>query len=121
MKNLTKIMALVAAVMIALLVAGTPAAEADAKPLQAGYVKCTTQACSLPYVEDVNKVKGGYAVLIEVCGKPSAVKVELKGKKLKVKRLDAHTWKVTLKKGKVYKLSAKAKGGKWKSVKYGVC
>lgn len=105
-------------IAIALALGAAPQAEA----LQAGSCsRCEKPSVSLPYVEDVNPAKGGYDALVSVCGKGKAeLKVTCKGKRVKARKLDAHTWHVRIKRGKTYKISARAKGGKWKSIAYRV-
>ena len=75
-------------------------------------------AVSLPYVEDVNPDGNGYAARIEACGKPAKFKVICKGKKVKAVRDGRNAWVVKMKRGKTYRISVKAKHGKWKSIAY---
>ena len=123
--------------LVALLCLANPA-EAEAAPMKAGTstaptvatmdaecIRCEGTACSLPYVDDVNDWGPG-KVIVTVCCCGDAAKYQLKvtnpkGKKVKVTKVKRDVWTVVLKKGKTYKLSVRPKGGKWRSIRYGVC
>lgn len=123
MKNVAKALMIAAVLMVALFVAAMPASEAEAAPLSAAGMSTNAPDVSLPYVEDVNPCGGKKYVAVVTCASngKAELKVTCGGKKVKVERLDERTWTVTLKKGKTYKMSVKANGSAWKSIKYGVC
>lgn len=134
----TKLIAIAAAAMVALLLIAAAPAEAEAAPMKAGTstaptvatmdaecIRCEGTACSLPYIDDVNDWGDG-KVIVTVCCCGDAAKYQLKvtnpkGKKVKATKVKRDVWTVVLKKGKTYKLSVRPKGGKWRSIRYGVC
>lgn len=121
----TKLVAIAAAVMAALLVAVIPANEADAAPLKAATTKAERVACSLPHVDDVNDWGKGKVILtVFCCGNAKAYHLKVvndKGGKVKVVKSKKNVWTVVLRKGRTYKLSVKPKGGVYRSIYYGVC
>lgn len=118
----TAIIAAIVAAVIALSLSFTPSAEAAT--LSAGSVE---PRCSLPYVDDVNEwSKNNVILTVYCCGNAKSYDLKVvsdKGKKAKAVRSKRHrnVWTVVVKKNRVYKLSVRAKGGKWKSIKYGIC
>ena len=122
-----KLIAIAAAVMVALLVAAIPVNEAEAAPLNAGCIRCEGTACSLPYVDDVNEWGKGKVILtVYCCGNAKSYQLKVtneKGKKAKAVRSKKRNdvWTVVVRKGHVYKLSVRPKGGVWRSIYYGVC
>jgi len=111
------------ALMVAVFFAVTPIDEAEAAPLSAAEMSTAAPECSLPYVDDVQQVNGGYEALVTCAGSANAklTVTDMKTKKtVKVTKLDARMWSVKLKKGRTYKLTVKL-GKDAKSIKYGVC
>ena len=121
MRKTAIIIAAIVAAVIALSLMGAPRAEAA--PLSAGSVE---PRCSLPYVDDVNEWGKGHVILtVYCCGNAKSYDLKVtdpKGRKAKPIRSKRHrnVWTVVIRKGKEYKLSVRAKGGKWKSVGYRV-
>lgn len=115
MKQIAMLAAAMVAILIALNVAVVPSAEAAT-------LSAATEKVSLPYVTDVNPTKHGYVATVECAS--GASKLELKvtqdGKAVKVHRYGKRLWTVPMKAKKYYKLSVRAKGGKWKSIGYRV-
>lgn len=71
--------------------------------------------CSLPYVCDVNPCKAGkYTVIVSVAGNAKIVKVNGK----KANKIDRRTWVFKAKPGKEYRITAKPRSGKSKSISY---
>ncbi|MBR4614656.1 MAG: hypothetical protein IKO55_03535 [Kiritimatiellae bacterium] len=107
---------IVAAAITAALAGGIPAA-AGAEELTTGHAR---EIVSLPYIEDVNPSGSGYTALVEVCGRGRALlKVTSGAEKIKIKRLDARTWQVHMKRGKAYRIAARsAHGGAWQAIGY---
>ena len=120
-----KLIAIIAAAMVALLVAAMPAGEAEAAQLNAGCIRCEGTACSLPLVDDVNDWgKGKVIVTVTCCGDAKSYQLKVtneKGGKVKATKHKKRVWTVVMKKGRTYKLSVRPKGGKWRSIRYGVC
>jgi len=119
MKTRIIVLAACVAAVIALTLAGTPKAEAlQATNMQAANV-------SLPYVDDANPCGAkSYVATITCCGDAKAkLKVtDLKTKKqVRVTKHRPRVWTVTMKRGRTYRISVKARSGAWKSIKYGIC
>ena len=124
MRKIAIIIAAIVAAVIALSLMGAPRAEAA--PLSAAGITSVEPRCSLPYVDDVNEWGKGHVILtVYCCGNAKAYDLKVtSGKgKMKVVRSKRHknVWTVVIRKGKTYKLSVRAKGGSWKSIKYGIC
>lgn len=121
MKYTLRFAAIVAALMLAVACL-IPSGSAEAAPLSAG-VTSAAPSCSLPYVEDVQQSGKGYVALVSCAGSGSHfdIKVKCGSKKVKAERIDERTWSFKLKAGKTYKVSVRADGGSWKTIKYGIC
>jgi len=120
MKTRIIVLAACVAAVIALSFAGVMNAEA----LQAGCTR-STPTTSLPYVEDVNPTKSNvYVALVTCCGKSTNLVLKVRDTKtkraVKAKRVGKRAWEVRMKRGHVYRISVKAKGGTWKRIAYGV-
>ena len=114
-------LAIVAAVLLALCLAGTPA-TADAKQLKAARPATT---CSLPYVDDANPYGAGrYIVTLTVCGNAKGYQMKVTdaktGKRAKVTKHKRNVWTAVIKRGSTYRIQARAKGGTWRTVRYGI-
>lgn len=111
---------IVAAAITAALAGGIPAAAGAEELTTGACVRGAREVVSLPYIEDVNPSGSGYTALIEVCGKGrAALKVTSGAEKIKIKRLDARTWQVHMKRGKSYRIAARsAHGGAWQAIGY---
>ena len=64
---------------------------------------------SLPYITDVNPTKTGFSVVVEIAGPTPDLVVS--PKPTRIEKVDAHTWAVDLKKGKLYTFKAKNRCG----------
>jgi len=111
-----KIIAIIVAALVAAACLGTTSAEA--KVAAAGMPNA-----SLPYVTDVNpSARNLYVATVECAGSGKSFEFQAvcKGKRAKVKRIGKRAWSVKIRRGELYKLSVRAKGGKWKSIGYRV-
>ena len=111
-----KIIAIIIAALVAAACIGTTSAEAKVTAASVPNV-------SLPYVTDVNPVGGNmYEAQVECAGSAKAfeLRATCKGRSAKVHRIGKHAWSVKIRRGEAYKLSVRAKGGKWKSIGYRV-
>ena len=121
-----KLVAIVAAVMVALLVAVIPVNEAKAENLKAQNPMNAPNVV-MPYVDDVNPWGAkSYAVTLTTYGcskaKTSIKVMDCKTKKLlKLDLIYKKQWVAIMKKGRTYKITATAKGTKSMSIYYGVC
>ena len=111
-----RVIAVIIAALIAAACVGTT--SADAKVAAASMPRT-----SLPYVTDVSPSgRNLYDALVECAGKGKSFELRAvcKGKRAKVSRVGKRAWSVRIRRGELYKLSVRAKGGAWHSIGYRV-